>query len=402
VPDVPGADFKLSVEDPYSFYARLRQEEPITFYPELDAWLVTRFEDIQSVLQQPDKFSSSNTLSSMVTFHPRVLEELVKGYLPVPVVLNSDKPEHTRFRMPLVKTLTSARIKSLEPFVREVAHRLVDGFIHQRQVEIIGQFAFPLAFEVVLTLLGIPAQDLELIRKWVYDWITIMSMQLDEEQQQACARSLVSLQHYLVGLIAEHKKAPQDDLLSAMQFFRVPDMEPLTDIELLIMLQALIFAGLETTINMLGNGLQLLLESPERWHRLCDYPEDIPQAIEEILRFESPIQMFARVTTCEVTIGEVTLPEDASLLLVYGSGNRDEAVFACAHEFQLQRSPNSHMAFGRGIHSCVGAALARLEGRVAFETLVRRLPHLRLVPGQSLIHIPSLLFRGYKQLEVEW
>jgi cytochrome P450 len=338
----------------------------------------------------------------MTKFHPRTLEELVKGQLPVPVILNSDRPEHTRFRKPLTKAFAPARIKALEPFTREVANRLVDEFIQQTRAEIVNQFAYPLAFEVVLTLLGIPRHDLDLIRKWVSDWLTILSHLLDEEQQLACAQSVVALQHYLMEVITEHKQAPQDDLLGILLDFCVPGMEPLDEIELLIMLQALIFAGLETTTNMIGSGLQLLLEHPERWQMLRSHPEDIPLALEEILRFEAPIQMFARVTTCEVTIGGVTLPEDASLLLVYGSANRDETVFAHADEFQLQRTPNHHLAFGYGIHFCAGAALARLEGKVAFETLGLRLPHLRLVPEQKLVHIPAYLFRGYKQIEVEW
>jgi cytochrome P450 len=168
------------------------------------------------------------------------------------------------------------------------------------------------------------------------------------------------------------------------------------------MLQGLILAGHESTTNMIGTGLTLLLEHPERWRTLCDHPEWLPLTVEEILRFDAPIQMFARTTTQEVTVGGVTLPEDASLLLFYGSGNRDPSMFADADEFQLRRASNHHLAFGHGVHFCVGAALARLEGRIAFEVFCQRLPDLRLVPGQTLTHIPTLLFRGYERLEVKW
>lgn len=158
----------------------------------------------------------------------------------------------------------------------------------------------------------------------------------------------------------------------------------------------------ESTTNMIGTGLLLLLEQPERWQTLCTHPRYISQTVEELLRFDAPLQMFARVTTREVTLGEVILPEDASLLLLYESGNRDEAVFSHADEFQLQRVSNHHLAFGRGVHFCVGAALARLEGRITFEILCQRLPGLRPVPGQTLTHTPTLLFRGYERLEVAW
>jgi cytochrome P450 len=398
---VLGAAFDPLAENPYPFYTRVRQEEPIAFCPDLNAWLVTRYEDIQNILLQPGTFSSRDTLTSPVTFYQRTLEELVQGYLPVPIVLNSDGADHTRFRVPLTKAFAPSRIRAMEPFVYEVANRLVDAFIDSQQTEIVSQFAYPLALEVVLTLLGIPRQDIEQTRIWSQDWLMLMSVQLDEERQVACARNTVAFQGYLAGLIAERRNAPQDDLISSLLSY-TSGAEALTETELVITLQGLILAGHESTTNMIGTGLLLLLEHPEQWQMLCDHPEHIPLTVEEILRFDAPIQMFARTTTREVTVGGVTMPEDASLLLIYGSGNRDEAAFAHANEFQLQRTPNHHLAFGHGVHFCVGAALARLEGRIAFEVLCQRLPHLHLVSGQVLTHIPTLLFRGYERLEVAW
>ncbi len=400
--NILGAAFDPFAENPYPFYSRIRQEDPITFCPELDAWLFSRYEDIQYVLLHPEIFSSKNTLTSPVTFYPQTLEELVKGYLPVPIVLNTDGVDHTRFRVPLMKVFAPARIRALEPFIREIASRLVDAFIYDQRADIVSQFAYPFALEVVLTLLGIPSQDIEQTRKWSHDWLMLMSVQLDEEHQAMCAQSTVAFQHYLARLIAERRSAPQDDLITTLPLAGVSDAEPLTENELVIMLQGLILAGHESTTNMIGTGLLLLLERSESWQMLRDHPEYIPQTVEEILRFDAPIQMFARVTTRKITLGGVALPEDASLLLLYGSGNRDEAVFAHADEFQLQRASNHHLAFGHGVHFCVGAALARLEGRIAFEILCQRLPGLCLVPEQTLMHIPTLLFRGYERLEVEW
>jgi len=401
-PDVLGAAFNPLAEDPYPFYALARGHAPIAYSPELNAWLVTRHEDIQSVLLQPEMFSSRDTLTSPVTFYPRTLQELIQGFLPVPIVLNTDGADHTRFRVPLTKAFAPARMRAMEPFIREIAHRLIDGFAEQRRAEIVSQFAYPLALEVVLTLLGIPREDIDQTRQWSRDWLMLMSIQLDEEQQVAGAKGTVAFQHYLARLIAERRAAPQDDLISTLLQFSTAGIEPLTENELVILLQGLILAGHESTTNMIGTGLLLLLEAPERWRTLCAHPDYIPLTVEEILRFDAPIQMFARTTTQEVTVGGVTLPEDASLLLLYGSGNRDSAVFAQADEFQLQRAPNHHLAFGHGVHFCVGAALARLEGRIAFEVLCRRLPDLRLVPSQDLTHIPTLLFRGYERLEVTW
>lgn len=400
---VPGVAFDPFAENPYPFYRKIREEEPIAFVPDLNAWIVTGYKDIQRILLEPEIFSSRDTLTSPVQFSQRALEVLVQGYLPVPIVLNSDGEEHTRFRVPLTKAFAPARIRELEPFVRTVAHKLIDAFFPAQRTDIVSQFAYPLALEVVLMLLGIPSQDIERTRQWSQDWLMLMSVQLEEETQIRCAQSTVAFQHYLANLIDKRRTNPEDDLISSLILYASDkELEPLTETELVITLQGLILAGHESTTNMIGTGLLLLLERPERWRTLCEHPEYIPSAIEEILRYDAPIQMFARTTTQEVTIGEITLPEEASLLLIYGSGNRDEAVFSQADEFQLQRMPNHHLAFGHGVHFCVGAALARLEGRVAFEVLCQRLPNLCLVPDQVLAHIPTLLFRGYERLEVEW
>lgn len=396
-----GATFDPLAEDPYAFYRQARQSEPVIYCPPLDAWLVTGYMDIQRILLQPEVFSSRDTLTSPVTFAPEALQELLQGYLPVPIVLNSDGPQHTRFRVPLTRAFAPARIRALEPFVREVAHRLVDSFDARGRCEIVSRFAYPLALEVVLKLLGVPGQDIEQTRIWSQDWLMLMSVQLDEGTQVACARNTVAFQKYLAQLVARRRAAPQDDLISAL-LADTSGEEPLTEAELVITLQGLILAGHESTTNMIGTGLLLLLERTEPWQTLCAHPEGIPQAVEEILRYDAPIQMFARTTTREVEINGVRIPQDAALLLLYGSGNRDEAVFPNADEFQVRRTPNHHLAFGHGVHFCVGAALARLEGRVAFEVLCQRLPGLRLVPGQTLTHIPTLLFRGYERLEVAW
>ncbi len=398
---VLGAAFYPFVEDPFPFYSKVRQEEPVTFCPDLNAWLVTRYEDIQSVLLQPETFSSRNSLSFEVTFYPRTFEELMKGFPPVPIIFNSDGADHDRFRGPLKRVLTPARVKALEPFMNRIAHELVDAFIDERRAEIMNQFAYPLVLRSIHQLLGIPAQDIELTKKWSHDGLILNTMQLDEEGQVICARSIVEFQHYLASLIAERRKAPQNDVISLL-LSTTPGEEPLTDAELVYILNGLILPGNKNPANMIGTGVKLLLEQPKRWQILCEHPEYIAQAVEEIVRFDGPIRTFGRITTRETTVGEVKLPANAPLLLLYGSGNRDEAAFAHADEFQLQRDPKQHLAFGQGVHYCVGAPLARLEGRVGFEVLTSRLPQLRLVPAQELTHPPILNFRGYERIEVEF
>ena len=399
-PALGAAFYPPFAEDPYPFYAKARQEEPITFCPELNTWLVTRYDDLQQVLLDTETFSSINSLSFGVTFHPQAIGVLMQGYPMVPMVFNSDGADHIRLRTPLTKALSSARIKALEPFIREAANNLVDNLANQQRVEMMDQFAYPLALQVIHKLLGMPLEDVTRTKKWIHDWLRMMSTQLDEERQVECAQSTIDLQRYLGNLIAERKANPQDDVISVLLTATDPGDEPLSETELVYMLQGLILPGHLNPTNMIGTGLQLLLDRPEQWQRLCEHPESIPLAVEEIIRFDGSIRSFGRITTREVTVGGVTLPENTPLLLIYGSGNRDEAVFADAHKFQPQRAATHHLGFGHGVHYCVGAALARLEGRVTFEVLTSRLPQMRLVSGQELTHIPTINFRGYERLEV--
>lgn len=392
--------FPPFAEDPFPLYSKARQQEPVTFCPELNAWLVTRYEDLQTVLLQPEVFSSRNSLSFEVTFYPRTFMELSKGFPPVPIIFNSDGDVHNRFRSALMRAITPARIRSLEPFIRETAHSLVDAF-EAHHAEIVNQFAYPLVLHAIHKLLGIPAEDIGRTKSWSHDGLILNTFQLDEEGQVACAKSIVEFQHYLAALIAERREHPQDDAISLL--LQSPSgEEPLSDAELVYILNGLILPGNKNPANMIGTGTRLLLEDPSRWQALCEHPEYIPDAVEEIVRYDGPIRTFGRITTREVTLGNVTLPENTALLLIYGSGNRDEAAFANADEFQIQRSPKQHLGFGRGIHYCAGAPLARLEGHVAFEVLTRRLPHLSLVADQEFVHPPILNFRGYERLDVEW
>ena len=208
-------------------------------------------------------------------------------------------------------------------------------------------------------------------------------------------------QRYFLQLVDERRKSPRQDLISDLLDTPAGE-QPFDDAQLVNTLVSLVIAGHETTTQLLGNGLFLLLEQPERWSALCAHPAGIPQAIEEILRYDAPVHAFFRTTTREATVGGITFPANTLLMVVYGSANRDEGQFPHADQFEMQRAPNHHLAFGHGIHFCVGAFLARKQGQIALETLCRRLPTLRLVPGQTLKHAPILRQRGFTHLPVEW
>lgn len=394
--------FGRDLENPYPFYARARREEPITFSPAINAYLVTRYDDIRSILLQPDIFSSRDTLTPVVTMYPRTFAELSKGFLFVPTAINSDGVNHQRFREPLQKAFAPIRIRAMEPLIRQIVTRLVDAFITQGHAEIISQLAYPLPLEVVLTMLDIPQADLEEVKWLCSEWNALLLSPLSEERQVECARNVLTFQRYLARLIQERRDAPREDLITDLLEVRMPGEEPLSEGELVFTLASVIIAGHETTTRLIGNGLVLLLQEPARWQTLCEHPDHIPLVIEEILRYHGPVRGFIRTTTREVTVGGVVMPEGTKLFLLYSSANRDETQFPLADQFDMQRRPNRHLAFGHGDHFCVGAPLGRLEGRIAFETLTQRLPGLRLVPNQDLSHIPDLINNGYQRVEVQW
>jgi cytochrome P450 len=391
----------IQFEQPYAFYAQIRQEEPICFSPSINAYLVSRYDDIRSILSQPDLFASKTTFFSGIEIYPETITELSKGYQFVPSTM-SERTKRDKLHEPFRNALSSARIRTMEPAIREIATRLIDRFQSDGQAEIISQFAYPFPLEVLLTILGIPQQDMEMVKKQNDDFRRGIALPLSPEEQVECARQFVTLEHYYAYLVEEKRKHPGQDLISDLIRYGMVGEDPLSDADLINEITAVFNAGYETPAHMIGNGLVLLLEEPTRWQALCEYPERIPQAIEEILRMRGPVLGFMRTTTQELTVRGVIMPPGTNLLLLYAAGNLDENYFPQACDFEMQRQPNHHLAFGHGIHFCVGAALARLEGRITFEALTQRIPRMRLVPDQRFEYYPLFFSYGHKHIHVQW
>ncbi len=398
-----GSEFQPFVnpqlDDPYSLYKRARSEEPIFYSPVFNAYVLTRYDDIISVLKDPARFSSADNLQSSGHFAPEAITVLRQGYPQVPDLVNSDGDRHKQLRTPFVKVFAPERLVAIEDSIRAIANRLVDGFVNDGRAEIISQFTYPLPLEVILTMYGVPLEMMADIKKWCYDTSALFSSQLTPERQVECARSFVAIQNAFAGLIEERRIAPRNDLLS-----NIKDSD-LNMNELVIVLWGVIVAGHKTSSHLISNGLKLLLERRQIWQALCDDPSLIPAAIEEVLRYDAPIPGMIRTTTQEIELAGVTLPKGTRIFLMYGSANRDETQYSHADRFEIERfqqtTPN-HLAFGHGVHHCIGSNLARQEGRIALEILSKRLPNLRLRPNQQLTHSPSMLNRGYTRLEVEW
>ena len=392
----------VQVEALPDFYDRLRQEEPVTFNPALNAYLVSRYDDIRAIILQPELFSSKDASFSRLDFHPQVATELQKGYPLKPITFVDDGERHIRLRTPLQKIFSPAHVRTAEPIVREIVTGLIDRFVSDRQAEIISQFAYPLPLEAIFALVGIPQQDRAMVKKRYEALCTLITPSSPLDVQVECAREFVALQHYFTHLIEERQKQPEDDLISELVRDKEAEGVPISDADLINQIVGVMIAGHDPITHLIGNGLVLMLEEPTRWQALCENPEQIPLVIEEILRFRGPLHGIKRTTLQQVTIGGVTIPQGTTLLLLCAAANRDESQFPQACDFTMQRRPNPHLTLGQGIHFCIGAALTRLEGRIAFEVLTQRIPSMRLLPDQQFEYSFRMSNAGYKRIYMQW
>lgn len=394
------------LEHPYRWYKQIRQ--PPFYNSSYGAWIISRYDDIRWVLERPEIFSARDTLSPPQPPPESVLAVLAEGYPPVPAVLNSDGDQHQRLRT-LVETALRSGLKGMRVYLHTQANALVDTFIESGHADMMSQFALPLAFGALCELLAIPDKDISLFRQHSDETLQLMASMVSpapllEERQIACARSYVLLQRYLGSLAERRRQAPGPDLISALVLAVLPDEASLAEEEVVAVLVDILFGGYKTTAALIGNSVGMLLQERDAWQDLRAHPAQIPLAVEEALRYDAPVQAMVRTVTQVVVLPGTTAPvqPETQVLLLYGAGNRDPAVFQQAETIDLQRKPPHHLAFGYGVHVCVGAPLARLEGRVALETLLRRLPNLQLSEGQELAHVPTLMYRSLERLEATW
>jgi cytochrome P450 len=390
-------------EDPYPLYERLREQGAVVFNPAFDMWFVTRYEEAQAVLKDPQRFSSAEVLRLPSEMPPEVLEVLRDVPTGVYPLLSSDPPSHTRVRELVGKGFTSQRISALEPRIRSIATELADGFAGSGRADVVSRFAIPLPQRVMSEMFGVAAGDVDAIKRWCDDETLFMMAPLSLERQVECARSVAAYRRYLYALVEEHRGAPKGNLVNDLLDARLAGDVPLSTDEIAGALCVLIFAGHETTTNMLGNALLHLLRRPGMWQALRDEPGLIPGALEEALRYDSAVQGMTRTTTEPVELSGVTLPKGARVFVLFASANRDSVWTSDPDRFDIQRAnPSQHLSFGRGIHFCIGAQLARLEGRIALEVLSRRLPNAHLLSEKPPAYLPNLVHRGPRALEVAW
>ena len=390
--------------DPYPVYAEARERAPVFYAERYGFWVVTRYEDVLAVLKDDDTFSSRDALtSSPVELPAEVQAVLAEGWPEMPVIIDTDPPLHTRIRGLITRAFTPRRIAEMEPRVRAIAGELLDGFAADGAADLVERFAWPLPLRVVGDMLGLPERDLEQLHEWSTHWLRLKQPGGTLAQQLEWARSTVELQRYFMARLDEREREGGDDLIAAL-LRSAREVEPPLPREVVLGVPLdLVVAGHVTVTRALGNGLVLLLSEPGRAERLLAEPELVPAAVEEILRLESPAQGLFRTTAREVELGGARLPAGARVMVHYGSANRDPAAFVAPDAYDPAREGlHRQLAFGKGIHFCIGAPLARIELRVALPLLLERLPGLRLAEPGELEWEPIFFARGLSRLPLRW
>lgn len=391
-------------ENPHPTLAQARREQPIFYSRSLGVWVVTRYADIAAILRDPERFSSLKSITNNPQLPPpEILAVLQQGFPDAPSLVNNDPPDHSRFRALVNKGFSPRRVANEEPAIRAMAHGLVDSFAHLGEGDLVQQFAYPLPTMVIADLFGVPKEDMEKFKHWSDEWPILLAGQEPLERLVESAHHFVAFQRYIAGLLEARRAAPRDDMLTDILTAGEEQNPPVTLPEFVSMVLQMLFAGHETTTGLITSTIMLLLQNPAQLAAVRANPALIPNTIEEAMRLESPIHGMFRTATTDVQVGDVALPKGSHLYLLYASANRDATVFPNPDQFDIHRSQiSNHLSFGRGIHFCIGAALARLEARVAVEVLLQRLPNLRLVPEQQILPMVSLTVRGWQHLHLNW
>ncbi len=399
----------VHLDDPYPFYARAQRQAPIFFSPKLNAWVVTRMRDVKKVLRDGKTFSSCNTLRPFTPLSPKVDELLAAGYPQTGNLIQLDGEEHWQQRAPAAAMLSAEQVSALEPYMIEQGNALIDGFTADGPpADFMAAYANRLPVSVVCHLVGFSPEQHEemgnLSRQAA--GLALGHRFASEDEQIETAHMWLRYEGMVAGLMRERRAEPRADLMSQLVTALAPGDAPLTrdqEAAMVPIIFGLALAGHITTSALLGNGLRHLLEHPDQWRLLCERPELIPNAVEEIARYDTPTHLFLRQTTTETTLAGQWLPAGAEVAVWLAGGNRDESAYDRAGEFDITRTlQTAHVVFGQGAHYCVGAGLARREAEVSLRMLTERLPGLRMVPDQQITMRPSLSQRGPLSLLVTW
>ena len=379
--------------NPYPIYAELRARAPVHRNRLLDAWVLSRHADVDAVLRDFRRFSNDQRKRDPVRRRRSTLPQI-----PYPTILFLDPPDHTRLRALVNKAFTPKAVADLEPRIRRMTRTLLDAAADPNGFDLMETLANPLPVMVIADMLGVPVEDRAQFREWSNRRARILEPTVSRREFRIAEEASKSLDTYFLSIIKARRIVPRDDIISAL--IQVEEAgDRLTEGEMLGLLRLLLVAGNETTTNLIGNGMLALLRHPEQLGALREDPGRIPAAVEELLRFDSPVQASLRLVLEDCEVNGIPLRRDDNVLLLNGAANHDPAVFDHPERLDIGRRENNHVAFGRGIHFCLGAPLARLEGRIAIEVLLERYPSLRLMSDRPAFR-NSIVLRGLKALPV--
>jgi cytochrome P450 len=316
-------------------------------------------------------------------------------------MISTDPPRHDQLRALVTQAFTPKAVQSLAPRIEAIVNELLDHAMVHDYMDIIHDLAIPLPVTVIAELLGVPAADRQRFKHWSDSAVGFTNFGDNPDPHLFMNPDILEMGQYFFNMIAQRRQAPQDDLISGLLAANI-DGNQLNEIELLGFCALLLVAGNETTTNLIGNGMQIFADKPEAWQELRQNPQLLDTAIEEILRFRSPVQAMFRVTQEDVEIDGSTIPGDSPVVVWIGSANHDESQFPEAENFDIRREPNRHLAFGKGIHYCLGAPLARLEAEITFRALLERLGEFKLAPQAGLERQPSMIVFGVKSLPIQF
>lgn len=378
--------------NPYPYYVELRDKAPVAWIESMQAWAVSRYSDVDFALRNPRLFSSAlwNTAAS--------------GDLVVvpeaPGLLSMDPPDHTRMRKLANKGFTPRLIRAMEPRVQTITQDLLRSLKGQVQADLVPTLSVPLPVIVIAEMLGIEPQRRADFKRWSDDVVRSLNRPTDEIVRAEIRRSITELRAYLGQIIDQRRTDPKDDLITALVQAE-EEQHILTSIEILGLTVLILAAGNETTTNLIGNAVLALLDHPDELTKVRADRTSVPALVEEVLRYDSPVQVVFRQTTQDVELEGGKLPAGATVLLLLGAANRDERKFPEPDRFAVERNPQDHVGFGYGIHYCLGAPLARLEGRIALEALLFDCPPFTRVLAQ-VPRIAAFLVRGPQTLPLRF
>jgi cytochrome P450 len=391
------------LRDPYPQLAQVRAEAPAFYAPDLDMWVVTRYVDIERIFTDPDTFSAAIAQDPIFPLADEARTALRDGGFRAGATMSSaDPPKHTRIRRHNLRAFSARRTGALEPKVRAKAEELATRMVSGRRFDVVEELTFPLPAYMIFTLIGFPPEDTEMLKSWCGNRMAFSWGLPSATEQTEIATNMARYWRYCEQFVADRLADPQDDFTSDHIRVHLDDPEQLSIDEIIGVIYGLSFAGHETTTNLTTNTIRRLLEHRDQWEALCADPSLITNTVEEVLRFDTSVLAWRRITTRPVQIGDVDVPAGAKLMLLLGSADRDADRFPDPDTFDIRRPDAArHLAFGKGIHFCLGAPLARMEVRIVLELLTRLAPDLALVPDQQLTFPPNISFRGPQRLLLE-